>query len=67
MNRLMQFFKYDHLPEKMKTVSAPCCDLAKMMDEMLPEGPEKTVGLRKLLEAKDCFVRATMEEPAKPA
>ena len=31
------------------------------MDEALPEVPEKTMGLRKLLEAKDCFVRAKLE------
>lgn len=28
---------------------------------LLPDGPELTAGLRKLLEAKDCFVRASME------
>lgn len=31
------------------------------MDELLPDGPEKTAGLRKLLEAKDCFVRAALD------
>jgi len=30
------------------------------MDELLPESAEKTTGLRKLLEAKDCFVRAKL-------
>ena len=61
-NRLMQFFKYDHLPERMQAVSKPCCALAEEMDENLLEGPEKTAGLRKLLEAKDCFVRAALED-----
>jgi hypothetical protein len=30
------------------------------MEEMLPDGPEKSAGMRKLLEAKDCFVRANI-------
>lgn len=63
MNRLIRFFGYHHLPPKLQDVSGPCCDLAHKMDEALPETPEKTAGLRKLLEAKDCFVRARLEEP----
>jgi hypothetical protein len=35
--------------------------LAKGMVEQLPDSPELAAGLRKLLEAKDCFVRATLE------
>lgn len=64
MNRLMQWFKFDHLPAKLQEVSKPSCLLAQEMDAALPEGPEKTAGLRKLLEAKDCFVRASMEKHA---
>jgi hypothetical protein len=30
------------------------------MISTLPDGPELTAGLRKLLEAKDCFVRAAV-------
>jgi hypothetical protein len=37
-----------------------CADLAASMIEDLPDGPELTAGLRKLLEAKDCFVRAAL-------
>ena len=33
------------------------------MDDFLPDGPEKSAGLRKLLEAKDCFVRSAIELP----
>ena len=33
---------------------------ARIMASMLPDGPELTTGLRKLLEAKDCFVRAAI-------
>ena len=57
-NYLMQFFKYDHLPPELQTISKPFGDLAKLIDETLPSNPEKTTALRKLLEAKDCAVRA---------
>lgn len=63
MNRLMRFFEYEHLPETLQAISKPSCELAKQMDETLAEGAEKTAGLRKLLEAKDCFVRANLPEP----
>lgn len=56
-NPIMKYFEYDHLPENLQKVSAPICSAAKMMDASLPDGPEKSAGLRKLLEAKDCFVR----------
>lgn len=61
-NRLIKFFDYAHLPSHLGAVSMPCCELANSMDIMLPESAEKTAGLRKLLEAKDCFVRAAIEQ-----
>lgn len=57
-NPIMKYFKYAHLPQKLQKISAPVGDLAQAFDAMLPDGPEKTAGMRKLLEAKDCFVRA---------
>lgn len=48
----------EHLPQKLREVSKPICELAHEMNELLPDGPEKSAGLRKLLEAKDCLVRA---------
>lgn len=63
-NRLMQFFEYAHLPVYLQEVSKPFCELAKHIDETLPANAESTVALRKLLEAKDCAVRAFMEKPA---
>lgn len=62
MNRLMQFFSYEHLPPHLKSISRQCTELAIAMDRELAEGAEKTAGLRKLLEAKDCFDRAVLEE-----
>ena len=61
-NRMLKWFEYAHLPEKLQEVSAPVGLLAAEMDAGLPESAEKTAGLRKLLEAKDCFVRAKLEE-----
>ena len=58
--QLLDFFKYEHLPEHLVEVIKPVCLLALKMYETLPRGPEKTAGLRKLLEAKDCFVRAEL-------
>ena len=58
---LLDFFAYEHLPEKLQKVSKPCGELAHAMASELPSSAELTVGLRKLLEAKDCFVRASLE------
>lgn len=56
----MKYFDYEHLPEKLQAVSKPIGDVARQMEESLPNGPEKSAGLRKLLEAKDCLVRAAL-------
>ncbi|HUR52936.1 MAG TPA: hypothetical protein VMZ71_02310 [Gemmataceae bacterium] len=60
MERMMQFFEYGHLPEHLKAVSQPFCELAKAMSQTLPANPESTVALRKLLEAKDAAVRSVL-------
>jgi len=57
---ILVYFKYDHLPEKLQNISKPFADLANEMATQLPSGPEVSAGLRKLLEAKDCFVRANL-------
>lgn len=63
---LRQFFEYDHLPDHLKKVSKPFGQLAWEMDETLPGNPEKTTALRKLMEAKDCAVRAVLFEQEEP-
>jgi ferritin-like protein len=62
-NRLMQFFEYAHLPPHLQAPSKAFCELARTMDAQLPNNAEKTVALRKLLEAKDCAVRAVLFKP----
>lgn len=57
---LEQFFAYEHLPQHLQEVSKPFGDLAKQIIQTLPINPERTVALRKLLEAKDCAVRALL-------
>ena len=58
---IFQYFKFDHLPEGLpRAVSGECYALAASLIGQQLEGPEFTVGLRKLLEAKDAFVRAAL-------
>jgi len=59
-DRMLQFFEYEHLPEKLKEVSKTFHTLAYEIVGTIPSNPERTVALRKLLEAKDCAVRAVI-------
>jgi hypothetical protein len=63
-DRLLQFFEYEHLPGSLQVASKPFCDLAHSLVDGLPAGPERTTALRKLLEAKDCAVRALIYRKA---
>lgn len=56
--KMAQYFTYDHLPEHLQEASKPFCELANFIIERIPSNPERTVALRKILEAKDCAVRA---------
>lgn len=58
--RMLKWFVYDHLPEQLKEVSFVFCELAKTLCMLTDPGPERTVALRKLLEAKDAAVRAKL-------
>ena len=60
---LLRYFEYAHLPPRLQAVSKPIGDLAHTLVADLPDGPELTTGLRKLLEAKDCLVRAALDKP----
>lgn len=71
---ILQFFAYEHLPPSLAIISRPFCDLAHAIvkgDNVeeagsvtiggpIPRNPERTVALRKLLEAKDAAVRAAL-------
>ena len=61
---LLQYFTHAHLPAgPLRDVSGQLGCVARDMAAKLPDGPELTTGLRKLLEAKDCFVRAALDIP----
>ena len=57
---MLQFFAYEHLPQRLREVSQPFGVLAQSLVDTLPRNPERTAALRKLLEAKDCAVRALL-------
>lgn len=57
---IMKYFGYTHLPQKLQEISKPIAEVAFILDQTLENGAEKSTGLRKLLEAKDCFVRASL-------
>lgn len=67
---ILQFFRFDHLPPHLQKISRPFAELANMIVNgepdsevihtfsALPRNEERSVALRKLLEAKDAAVRA---------
>lgn len=63
---LLAHFVCDHEVESVRRVLQPVCELARASAEALPSNPETTAGLRKLLEALDCFRRAATQGPLPP-
>lgn len=59
---ILQFFAYGHLPPHLREVSKMFSDLAFHVNETIPRNAERTVALRKLLEAKDAAVRAVLSK-----
>lgn len=59
-DNLLHYFTFAHLPENLQTISQPFFALAVILDTGLPESNEKDMALRKLLESKDCAVRAAL-------
>lgn len=60
-DRMLKWFAYAHLPEHLQAVSQPFARLASTICAEVAPGPERTVALRKLLEAKDAAVRAKLQ------
>jgi len=60
---MMRYFEFLHLPPKLQHVSRHFYTVADIVRNTVPDGPEKTVCLRKLLEAKDAAVRAALDLP----
>ncbi len=59
-DHILQFFHYAHLPPALQERSQPFCHLARQIISSTPRNPERTVALRKLLEAKDAGVRTAL-------
>lgn len=57
---ILQYFNFGHLPERLQAVSAIFYDAACKIVALVPRNAERTVALRKLLEAKDAAVRANL-------
>lgn len=58
----LRWFEFEHLPSDLRAVSFEVFELAERMYEILGPGAEKSAGMRKLLEAKDCFVRQALAD-----
>jgi hypothetical protein len=63
---ILQFFTFRHLPLDLRQISEPFCRLAEDIVDHLPRNAERATCLRKLLEAKDCAVRARLFKDAMP-
>ncbi len=59
-DRMLKWFEYGHLPQNLQYVSSQFAELSAKIVSAIPAGPERTVALRKLLEAKDAAVRAVV-------
>lgn len=60
IERLAGYFEYGHLPEDLQRVSRHFAVMVDVLLSIIPDSPELTVALRKILEAKDCAVRAAL-------
>lgn len=63
MSDKLRYFEYHHLPIPLQDISKPFHDLAQLFcsaPRMIVDHAEHEAGLRKLIEAKDCFVRSRL-------
>lgn len=57
----MQYFTYAHLPPHIQPVSKAFAELASKIETSMTWSPQKDLCMQKLLEAKDCAVRAALK------
>lgn len=60
MDDMLQWFEFKHLPEHLQPVSATFFEAACSLCALTVPGRERSVALRKLLEAKDAAVRSAV-------
>jgi hypothetical protein len=58
---ILRYFDTGHLPAHLARVSFEFGNLAVWIADELPDSPETSVALRKLLEAKDAAVRSALD------
>lgn len=58
---ILKHFEAKHLPIQLRAIAKPFEEMANTLDALLPEGPEKSTALRKLLESLDCVVRSALD------
>lgn len=61
----ISFFEHNHLPEPLFSVAHLCSITASEMLALIEDHPQLALGLQKLIEAKDCFVRAAVAQENK--
>ncbi|MEY4428614.1 MAG: Erwinia phage vB EamM Alexandra [Pseudomonadota bacterium] len=64
-SEILRYFNCGHLPEYLQEIAEPFFMTAEFLDQELPGGAEKATALRKLLEAKDCAIRAALDATAR--
>jgi hypothetical protein len=64
---ILEYFSYAHLPPHLQAVSMVFSNVALEIVDSVPRNAERTVALRKLLEAKDAAVRANFSGRAQRA
>ena len=59
---ILRYFEYHHLPVRLQVASKPFHDLAFQIAATpeIQDGEQLRKSLEKLLEAKDCYVRARL-------
>lgn len=60
LDPILRYFHYAHLPPHLQTVSVKFFEIVCELLALVPRNAERTVALRKLLEAKDAAVRANV-------
>lgn len=61
-SQLLKYFEDDTaLPSQLRDINDTCLEMARSMVVRLPVGTETIFGLRKLLEARECFLRAALD------
>lgn len=60
-HRTMRWFSYQHEAPELQAISREFYSLAVFICQTTNPGPEQSAAMRKLLEARDCAIRAALE------